>query len=57
MISQKLERDPRTISSWLGHLMAESSEATNFLKKECHLSSDQVKQLHEKYTRENRRRI
>ena len=56
-ISQKLRRDPRTISGWLGHLMRESSEATEFLKKECHLSSDQVKQLHEKYTREHRRRI
>lgn len=56
-ISQKLRRDPRTISGWLSHLMTESSEATEFLEKECHLSSDQVKQLHEKYTREHRRHI
>jgi len=56
-VSKKLRRDPRTISSWLSHLMTESSEAAEFLKKECHLSSDQVRQLHEKYTREHRRRI
>lgn len=48
-IAMKLGRDTRTISNWLKLLTENKSQVIDFLEKECQLSSDQIKQLREKY--------